>query len=994
MATVNNTSSSNFTYSSAISAASATTYTVTYNANGGSVSPPSASTNAGGSVTLPTPTRSGYTFNGWYTASSGGTRVGGAGSSYTLSGNVTLYAQWTQNNPTSYTLTLIPNGGSVSPTSTQGRPGETYNLPSPTRSGYTFKEWTLNGYGSLNGNTYIFGTGNGAVVANWTSDSGIPVKVGTVTQGDWRFDLYEDGTATIVEYSGSATNLTVPDKFDYITVTGIGDYAFANCTTLRSITIPNSIKTIGDGAFIRCSALASVSLPQNLAAIKYSTFTDCSSLESIMIPNTVMYIGEQAFAGCTSLTAIAIPNSVSYIVQNAFYGAGLRSVSIPASVVDIGRNAFAFCRSLTAITVDTANPTYKSIGGVLFNASADTLLMYPAGGSTAYTIPDSVKNIYHDAFFGCANLSSVTIPDNVTSIGQYAFRNCVSLTSITIPASVTNIWSGAFSNCSSSFTIQGMLGSHAQTYANENEIPFVSLSHTLTYDANGGSDTPSVQVNPVAVSTALPKNVSPFTGEPYPYTFLGWADSSSATVATYLPGAPITLTGNKTIYAVWKYAETLALNVTTPVTIAYPGQVVRFQYQPAVGGMYAFTSTGSLDTVGSVSGILGPAGVDYDDDNGEGYNFYFEKQLYSGQTGTFSVYIHPTAMIQTGTFNVRLTLKQLSHFVTYNVTENGGQLDFPLTHPAVVEGYPIGLSLNADAVQSSKPGWTFVGWNTDKNATTGLTYLPMGTQDVTLYAIYKDNTSVVNYALTVVNGSGSGSFAAGTLVTVIADVAPAGKVFDQWITTGITFAPTTGSTNQFTMPANAVTVTATYKNTPVATYRLTVVDGSGGGDFSAGTTVTITANTAPAGQRFKQWNINPSVTFTGGTSATSATAKFTMPPQAVTATAIYETIPPGTYTVTVNSGSGGGSYATNATVTITANAAPSGKVFDKWTTSDGVNFANASATTTTFTMPAKNVSVTATYKDAAKKIFSTKYDATFLNWILFFIGFGFIWMWF
>ena len=68
------------------------------------------------------------------------------------------------------------------------------------------------------------------------------------------------------------------------------------------------------------------------------------------------------------------------------------------------------------------------------------------------------------------------------------------------------------------------------------------------------------------------------------------------------------------------------------------------------------------------------------------------------------------------------------------------------------------------------------------------------------------------------------------------------------------------------------------------------------------------------------------------------------------------------YNVTVNGGSGSGDYAAGATVTITADAAPSGKVFDKWTTSDGVAFANASSSTTTFTMPAKDVTVIATYK--------------------------------
>jgi len=76
------------------------------------------------------------------------------------------------------------------------------------------------------------------------------------------------------------------------------------------------------------------------------------------------------------------------------------------------------------------------------------------------------------------------------------------------------------------------------------------------------------------------------------------------------------------------------------------------------------------------------------------------------------------------------------------------------------------------------------------------------------------------------------------------------------------------------------------------------------------------------------------------------------------------------------------------------NAATTGKVFDKWMTTDGVTFADPNAASTSFTMPATNVTVIATYKDAKKYIFSTKYEATLLNWILFFLCFGFIWMWF
>lgn len=114
-------------------------YTVTYNANGGTVSPASATVNAGSSVTLPTPSRSGFTFNGWYTASSGGSFVGNAGSSYTPSSSITIYAQWTV---VQYTVTWNANGGTVSPSSNTVNAGSSVTAPTPTRSGFTFVRWT------------------------------------------------------------------------------------------------------------------------------------------------------------------------------------------------------------------------------------------------------------------------------------------------------------------------------------------------------------------------------------------------------------------------------------------------------------------------------------------------------------------------------------------------------------------------------------------------------------------------------------------------------------------------------------------------------------------------------------------------------------------------------------------------------------------------------------------------------------------------------------
>ena len=221
---------------------------------------------------------------------------------------------------------------------------------------------------------------------------------------------------------------------------------------------------------------------------------------------------------------------------------------------------------------------------------------------------------------------------------------------------------------------------------------------------------------------------------------------------------------------------------------------------------------------------------------------------------------------------------------------------------------------------------------------------------------------VTTYAVAVTGGTGGGNYAEGATVSITANAPATGKVFDKWTTSdGVTFANENSANTTFVMPAKAVTVTATYKDAPVTTYAVTVNSGTGGGDFAEGATVSITANEPATGKVFDKWTTSDGVTFGDENTATTT---FVMPAKAVTVTATYKDAPVTTYAVTVNSGTGGGNFAEGATVSITANAPATGKVFDKWTTSDGVTFANANSATTTFVMPAKAVTVTATYKDA------------------------------
>ena len=233
-------------------------------------------------------------------------------------------------------------------------------------------------------------------------------------------------------------------------MTSIGSSTFYGCTGLTSIEIPDRVTSIGEKAFYGCTGLTSITIPDSVTELGDSAFSDCTGLTSITTGNGVTSIREDAFSGCTGLTSITIPNKVTYIGNGAFSDCtGLTSITIPHSVTSIGNGAFSDCTGLTSIT-----------------------------------IPDEVTYIGHFAFYGCTGLTSITIPDSVTEIGSYAFSGCTGLTSITIPDSVTSIARWAFEDCTG-LAIYGKKGSYAETYANNNNIPFVAvLMNASTISAN------------------------------------------------------------------------------------------------------------------------------------------------------------------------------------------------------------------------------------------------------------------------------------------------------------------------------------------------------------------------------------------------------------------------------------------------------------------------------------------------------------------------------
>ncbi len=203
------------------------------------------------------------------------------------------------------------------------------------------------------------------------------------------------------------------------------------------------------------TSIASVVVGEGITRIANYSFQACENLRSVTLPTSVTEIRYFSFSGCTSLISIEIPNSVTIIRSNAFWDCdALTSIAIPYSVTNIQDQAFRGCNSLNSINVDSENPNYTSVDGVLFNKEATELIQYPAGkNNTSYSIPNSVTSIGKYAFYDCNNLTSVEIPNSVTLIGWGAFCGCEGLTSVTIPNSVTSIGDYAFSYCNSLTTV-------------------------------------------------------------------------------------------------------------------------------------------------------------------------------------------------------------------------------------------------------------------------------------------------------------------------------------------------------------------------------------------------------------------------------------------------------------------------------------------------------------------------------------------------------------
>ena len=236
----------------------------------------------------------------------------------------------------------------------------------------------------------------------------------------------------------------------------------------------------------------------------------------------------------------------------------------------------------------------------------------------------------------------------------------------------------------------------------------------------------------------------------------------------------------------------------------------------------------------------------------------------------------------------------------------------------------------------------------------------MPEKDVVLTAWFED----IIYNITVTNGTSSAPTAKYEKeITVTANAPATGKEFDKWVVSGITLSDEdlAKSTVTFEMPASNVTMEATYKD---VVYNITVTNGTP----SAPTAkyqeeVTVKANTPATDMYFDKWEVTG--LDTTGMDLTKTEIKFQMPAGDVTFKATYLTIEK--FEIVVVDGTKDKEVAkAGETVIITANPAPTGKVFDKWTCETAgvtIEFASATSSTTTFEMPASNIKIQAHFRD-------------------------------
>ena len=540
-----------------------TTYTVSYNANGGSGAPASQTKTYGVTLTLSStkPTRTNHTFLGWSTSSSATSATYSAGGSYTANASATLYAVWSYTPPATYTVSYNANGGSGAPASQTKTQGVTLTLSStrPTRTNYTFLGWSTSstatsatysagGSYTANSSATLYAVWSYTPPATYTvsynanGGSGAPASQ-TKTQGVTLTLSSTKPTRSGYTFCGWATNSSATSVAysagdSYTTNAAVTLYAVWQVNPPATYTVSYNANG-GTGAPSSQTKTQNVTLTLSSAKPTRSGYTFLGWGTSSSATNAT-YSAGGSYTANSGITLYAVWQKIpsTYTISyNANGGSGAPSAQTKTEGVTLTltsskptRSGYTFLGWSASSTA--SSPTYYAGGSYTANAAATLYAVWEYIPPVTYTVSFNANG-------GSGAPASVTktdgvtlyLPSTVPTRFNYAFRG----------------WSTSSSATTATYSAGGAYTRNGNTtlYAVWEYDP---VTYTVSYNANGGSGAPASQTKTYGVSLTLSSTRPTRSG----YDFMGWATTSTATSATYSAGGSYTANAAVTLYAVWQ----------------------------------------------------------------------------------------------------------------------------------------------------------------------------------------------------------------------------------------------------------------------------------------------------------------------------------------------------------------------------------------------------------------------------------------------------------
>ena len=318
-----------------------------------------------------------------------------------------------------------------------------------------------------------FGTSNNNLTnAIIKCSNGIIGNSNIFTIDNFKYQLNDDYTVSLVGYIGTPVNLVFPETVSYagykLKVASVGQSAFKGCTSLKNVIICNNVSSISSSAFEDCTNLTGVTIANSVKSIGNYVFYNCTSLTNITIPSSVTGIGSRVFYNCTNLAKVDYNGTVSQLKSINGYSNVSKIIKCTDGIIGNGNDV-----TIDNIKYQLNNDNAAGIVGYV--NILDDLKIPESFIYEGYTI--NVTSIGDSAFKDCASLTSVAIPNSITEIGKDVFNNCTSLAKVDYNGTISQ-WKSisGYNNVSKIIKcIDGVIG-------NRNTITIDNLKYQLNND--------------------------------------------------------------------------------------------------------------------------------------------------------------------------------------------------------------------------------------------------------------------------------------------------------------------------------------------------------------------------------------------------------------------------------------------------------------------------------------------------------------------------------